>query len=113
MNKRSITAPARPANVAALHRAGLPWTARIDRCAFCGCQPKTKLQRMNEAQARVSDSNQSECGRSLHSARRGKQRTEVINAAVPADLRTPGWSRERTPRAYSEMQIKKVRSPCS
>src|SRR5205809_7542541 len=98
MNRRSITAPAQPAEVAALHRAGLALTARMGRCARCGRQAKTKLQRMNEAQARVSDRNQSGCGRSFHRARRGKLTSEVTNAAAPADLRTPGWSRERTVR---------------
>src|SRR5947209_4102265 len=98
MNRWSTTAPVRPANVAALHRAGLALTNRIGRCAFFRRQPKTKLQRINDAQASVSDSNQSGCGRSLHRARRGKQTSEVTNAVVPADLRTPGWSRERTPR---------------
>src|SRR2546422_7458591 len=96
MNRWSIAAPARPAKVATPHTAVLARTHRIGRCAFCGRQPKTKLQRMNDAQVSVSDSNQSGRGRSLQRARRGKLTSEVINAAMPADLRTPGWRTERT-----------------
>src|SRR5947207_3242217 len=113
MNEWSTTAPARPASVAALHRAHLGFKASIDRCVSWGRQPRTKLHRMNDAQASVRDSNQSGCERPLHSARRGMQTSEVINAAVPADLRTPGWSRERIRRAYSERPGKKVTTSCA